>query len=110
MKSATTIECACHVGAVLAAVNQESIDLFTIFGHNLGIASQIGNDIQGIVNGSDIAKHKITLPVIYALAHTEGEVHTQLELSFSELCESTFDREQVRDLLFEIGAIYHSMM
>ena len=110
MKSATTIECACHIGAVLATVDQDSIDLFTVFGHNLGIASQIANDIQGIVSGSDIAKHKITLPVIYALTHTKGEVHAQLKLAFNELCESYLDLEQIRGLLFKSGAVLYSMI
>jgi geranylgeranyl pyrophosphate synthase len=108
MKSATTIECACHIGAVLATVNKESIDLFTVFGHNLGVASQIANDIQGITSGSDITKHKTTLPVIYALAHTEGEVYNQLKFTFSELREYALDRDQVRDLLFKSGAIQYA--
>jgi geranylgeranyl pyrophosphate synthase len=110
MKSATTIECACHIGAVLATVNQESINLFTEFGHNLGIAAQIANDIHGIINGSDITNHKITLPVVYGLANTEGEVRTQLELAFSKPCQFAPDHEQVRDLFFKSGAIQYSMI
>ena len=110
MKSATTIECACHIGVLLATTSQELIDSFTLFGHNLGMASQIANDIQGITSGSDIIKHKITLPVVYALAHAEGEAHNQLELAFSKPYESTHNPTQIKDLLFNCGAIHYAMI
>ena len=110
MKSASTIECACHIGALLATASQETIDSFTLFGHNLGMASQIANDIQGITSGSDIVKHKITLPVVYALAHMEGEAHNQLEFAFSKTCESVLGPTQIRDLLFGSGAIHYAMI
>jgi geranylgeranyl pyrophosphate synthase len=110
MKSATTIECACHIGAVLATASQELIDSFTPFGHNLGMASQIANDIQGITCRSDIVKHRVTLPVIYALAHTEGEAHNRLELAFSKPCECVPSPTQTKDLLFESGAIHYAMI
>jgi geranylgeranyl pyrophosphate synthase len=108
MKSATTIECACHFGAVLATVNQELIDSFTLFGHNLGMASQIANDIRGVNSGSDIIGHKITLPVVYALAHAESKVHSRLELALSDACEIPPDSKQTKDLLFESGAILYA--
>lgn len=110
MKSATTIECACHIGAVLATASQELIDSFTLFGHNLGIASQIVNDIQGITSGIDIVKHKITLPVVYALTHTAGRVHSQLEFAFGNTCDFPPDPKQTKDMLFESGAIHYSMI
>lgn len=110
MKSATTIECGCQIGAILATANQETIDLFTLFGHNLGMAAQIANDIQGINNGSDIVGRKITLPVVFALAHIEGETHIQLELAFNKPCESVSSPTQIRDLLFESGAVHYAMI
>jgi geranylgeranyl pyrophosphate synthase len=110
MKSATTIECACHIGALLATVNQEAVDLFTNFGHDLGMASQIANDIQGITTGSDVIERKITLPVVYALAHTEGRIHSQLEFAFGNFCEFPPDSKKTMDLLFGSGAIYYAMI
>ncbi len=108
MKSASTIECACHIGAMLSTANQELVDTFALFGYNLGMASQIANDIQGITHGSDIVKHKITLPVIYALTQTDGEAHNQLELAFGKLSESVPDPMQIRNLLFGSGAIHYA--
>lgn len=108
MKSASQIECACHIGALLAAVNQELIDSFTKFGYNLGMAAQIANDIQGITRGSDIVKPKITLPVIYALAQTDGKTRDQLENIFVKQSEAVTDPAQIKDLLLHIGAIHYA--
>ena len=109
MKSASTVECACYIGALLATANQELIETFALFGHNLGMASQIANDILGITRGSDIVKHKITLPVIYALTQTEGEVRNQLELAFSKQAgKSVPYPAQIRELLFRSGAVHYA--
>lgn len=108
MKSAITVECACHTGAMLATANQELIDKFAEFGHNLGMAAQIANDIQGVTRESDILKHKITLPVIYALSQTEGEAHQQLELTFCQKSTSTPDTNQIKNLLFSTGSVHYA--
>jgi geranylgeranyl pyrophosphate synthase len=106
MKSASQVECACHIGALLATTNQELINTFTTFGHNLGMAAQITNDIQGITRGSDIVKQKITLPVIYALTQAEGEARNKLESTFGQRSEKVSDPSQTKDLLFSSGAIH----
>ena len=51
----------------------------------------------------------MTLPVVYALAHTEGKAHNQLELAFSKPCESVPSPTQTKDLLFESGAVFYAM-
>jgi len=102
------MECACHVGALLAEVSQELIDLYVLFGHNLGMASQIANDLQGIIDGRDIANKKVTLPVIYALAHTQGNAHRQLELAFTNSHKPLDNINQTREILFASGAIYYT--
>jgi geranylgeranyl pyrophosphate synthase len=108
MKSASQVECACHIGALLADARQELVDIFAKFGHNLGMAAQITNDIRGVTRGSDILKHKMTLPVIYALTQAEGESRNQLELAFRKPSEAVADPTQVRDLLFRTGAIHYT--
>ena len=108
MKSASQIECACHIGALLATDNKHLISTFAMFGHNLGMAAQITNDIQGITRGSDILKHKITLPVIYALTQAEGETSNKLVIAFGQQSETVSDPTQIRDLLFSTGAIYYA--
>ena len=111
MKSASTVECACYTGALLAGANQELIKLFIIFGHNLGMASQIANDIKGITSLRDIRKRKITLPVIYALAQTDGEYYNTLDKVFYQPnIEFIYIPERIRDLLFNAGAIQYAMI
>ncbi|MGD9116878.1 MAG: polyprenyl synthetase family protein [Dehalococcoidia bacterium] len=106
LKSASQVECACHIGALLAKASQELVDILARFGHNLGMAAQITNDIRGVTRGSDIPEHKMTLPVIYALTQAEGESRHQLELAFRKPFESVADPAQIRDLLFRTGAIH----
>ena len=108
MKSASQVECACHIGALLANANQELVDIFAAFGHNLGMASQIANDIRGITRGSDIMKHKITLPIIYAFTQTGGEAHSQLESTFVKQSGTIPDSTQIKELLFRTGAIHYA--
>ena len=63
MKSASTIQCACYIGALLATKNKKIIESFDQFGYNLGMSSQIANDLQSITQGSDIVKKiKISSP------------------------------------------------
>ena len=110
MKSASQVECACHIGALLANANQELVDIFAAFGHNLGMASQIANDIRGITHESDILKPKVTLPVIYAFTQTDGEAHNQLESTFVKQFGPIPDSTQIKELLFHTGAIHYAMI
>jgi geranylgeranyl pyrophosphate synthase len=108
MKSASQVECACHIGAVLATANQELIDRFAAFGRDLGMAAQIANDIQGTTRGGDLVRRKITLPLIYALAQTDGDVRSQLELTFSRRSGPQTDPTEAKDLLFRTGAVHYA--
>jgi geranylgeranyl pyrophosphate synthase len=110
MKSASQVECACCIGALLATTEQQFISLFSTFGRNLGMASQVANDIQGITGGSDIMNRRITLPVIYALDQTDGQARSELEAAFRRQCEAAPDPAQIRDLLFGVGAIHYAMI
>lgn len=108
MKSAYASECACHVGALLANANQELIDTFSAFGRNLGMASQIANDIQGITLGTDIIKRKITLPVIFALRQADSEDLSRLKSIFLDRTVAIYDPAPIRNLLFRTGAIHYA--
>jgi geranylgeranyl pyrophosphate synthase len=108
MKSASTVECSCRVGALLAGANQKLTDTFGQFGQNLGIASQIADDILGITKKNDIIKCKVTLPVIYALSQTDSENHHQLEQAFHQSHTAAFEPDKIRGLLFSSGAIQYA--
>ena len=48
--------------------------------------------------------------MVYALAYTEGRVHSQLEFAFGNACEIPPDPKQTKELLFRSGAIHYAMI
>ena len=109
MKSASQIECACYVGAILAKADQKLIDIFAAFGHNLGMAAQISNDILGILKGNDISRKKITLPIVYALTQADNYSLKQLHNLFDKP-EYEPDPGQIKDLLLRTGSINYALV
>jgi geranylgeranyl pyrophosphate synthase len=107
-KSASQIECACHVGALLSTNNQELISKFSQFGQNLGMAAQIVNDIQGVTVGSDIAENKKSLPLVYALNNQTCKSHDQIKQLFRDIDRKVSNTASLRDLLFRSGAMHYA--
>jgi geranylgeranyl pyrophosphate synthase len=108
LKSASQIECACHAGVLLATENRKLIRQFSLFGHKLGMATQITNDIKGIVTGSDISRDKVSLPLVYALNQPRDESCEQLRQIFQKPERQIPDPAMIRDLLFRIGAMQYA--
>jgi competence protein ComQ len=109
-KSATTAQCACHAGALIGNAKSRLVEVLTLFGYNLGMGFQIADDIDGVVHGSDIKTHKITLPVIYALTTTEGNDKKVLNQAYIEHEESPLKTSQIKDMLFRTGAIQYTIL
>lgn len=109
LKTGSTMKCACHVGALLATNDIDLINLFIDFGRSLGMASQIANDIQGILSGNDIQRRKVTLPIIYALSQTDTDTHYMFESTFIKKTEDIPDVVRTKDRLLSIGAIHYAM-
>ncbi len=85
-KTATLFKAAAEIGAVLSEVSETQIAAMAQYGLHLGIAYQLVDDAldyQGSSGkigknvGDDIAEGKPTLPLIFALAHSDG---TEAEL------------------------------
>lgn len=110
MKSAHQIECGCYLGALLASNNQKLADMFASFGNNLGMAAQIVNDVRGITNKRDIINRNLSLPIIFALSHTTGNTHVQLEKFFFEHNNGPIDANQIKAYLFTSGAVQYSVI
>jgi geranylgeranyl pyrophosphate synthase len=107
MKSASQIECACHIGALVATEDKILLDAFDKFGHNLGMASQIVNDIAGINSGDDIKQRKMTLPIIYAMTQ-KTDLNQQLANTVDGPPPSSSEIAHLRDIIYSSGAIYYS--
>jgi len=86
-KTAALIAASVEAGAVLATDDEEIIARYRAFGWALGIAFQLNDDLLGIwgeqattgKEPTDVARHKMTLPVIYAFEHAGAADRVGLE-------------------------------
>ena len=74
MKTAGFIECCCRAGSILAGGTQEQEDALGSFGHHIGMAFQIADDLldfrgdhakTGKPRATDFREGCVTLPLIY---------------------------------------------
>ncbi|CAN5673132.1 polyprenyl synthetase family protein [soil metagenome] len=78
-KTAALIAASVQAGAMLATDDEAVVDAYRGFGWSLGLAFQLNDDLLGIwgeeqttgKEPSDLARHKKTLPVIYALENAQ---------------------------------------
>ena len=86
-KTAALIAASVEAGAILATDDEEIIARYHAFGWALGVAFQLNDDLLGIWGDqaktgkepTDVARHKMTLPVIYAFEHAGPEDRARLE-------------------------------
>lgn len=79
-KTATLIAACCSIGAASVKPDSEEVGIFKKFGELCGMAFQIKDDLFdygteriGKPTGIDIKEQKMTLPLIYALNHSDKE-------------------------------------
>jgi octaprenyl-diphosphate synthase len=80
-KTASLFETCCSMGALSVGASDEDVEKAKMFGQNLGTIFQIREDIFdyfdsvdiGKPTGNDMREGKLTLPVIYALTHSDFE-------------------------------------
>jgi geranylgeranyl diphosphate synthase type I len=85
-KTAALISASVEAGAVLATDDEAVIERYRAFGWSLGIAFQLNDDLLGIwgeqaktgKEPTDVARHKMTLPVLYAFEHAGPEDRARL--------------------------------
>ncbi len=86
-KTAALIAASVEAGAVLATDDEEIVARYRAFGWALGVAFQLNDDLLGIWGDqaktgkepTDVARHKMTLPVIYAFEHAGPEDRARLD-------------------------------
>jgi len=76
-KTAALLSACCHIGSILGGADDSAQDAYRSFGHALGMAFQVQDDILGIwgdeiITGksavSDLLEGKKSLPVLHALS------------------------------------------
>ncbi len=111
-KTAALIAASVQAGAMLATDDEGVIEAYRGFGWSLGIAFQLNDDLLGIWGDeqttgkepSDLAKHKKTLPVIYALERASGRDVARLKELLATPEPSSELVAEARDILERCGA------
>ena len=81
-KSGSLAACACKIGATLGGASQSLVLQLEHFGTNLGIMSQIRNDLNDFLNfenKKDFVNNKKTLPYVYLLNILKGNTAKQFK-------------------------------
>lgn len=75
-KTAALTACCCQLGAIFSGATPVLIEALTAFGHHLGIAFQVADDVLDLTGsesiagkslGTDVLQKKLTLPLIHLL-------------------------------------------
>ena len=111
-KTAALIAASIEAGAVLATDDEAVVRAYRAFGWALGLAFQLNDDLLGIwgetaVTGkepSDLAKHKKTLPVIYAWEHARPADRDRLAEIYRQTDPSPAEQDEGRAILERTGA------
>jgi geranylgeranyl diphosphate synthase type I len=111
-KTAALIAASIEAGALLATDDDEIIARYRGFGWALGLAFQLNDDLLGIWGAeqatgkepSDIARHKKTLPVIYAFEHAGAEDRARLTSLYETESPTTADVAEIVRILERTGA------
>ena len=113
-KTACLIQTACQVGALLAKASEAQVHALTQYGHNLGCAFQLVDDlldytadekVLGKATGTDLREGKLTLPLIFSLAQASGKDRAQMEtiIRAEEVNETNF--AVILELVTKYGGI-----
>jgi len=112
-KTASLARVCCLLGAHFTGADERTRGLLAGYGLDLGIAFQITDDILDITGseermgktlGRDLAKKKLTLPMIHGLSMGNGELRRQLETASASLP----DRARLRELLDTTGSLAYA--
>jgi geranylgeranyl diphosphate synthase type I len=111
-KTAALISASIEAGALLATDDEAVIERYRRFGWALGIAFQLNDDLLGIwgeeqstgKEPSDLARHKKTLPVIYAFERAGSEDRARLDALYQHDAPSPAEVSEAVAILERLGA------
>lgn len=101
LKTARLFEAACRVGALAADASPDQIEAAARFGHHLGMAFQLVDDVldyiadpeqSGKAVGGDLAEGKPTLPLIHARDHSDPATRQLIEKAIEHGTVDDFGR------------------
>ena len=104
-KTGALISASLEAGAILGGGSEQQIGSLTRYGHHLGLAFQITDDlldiegdpeVMGKASGSDAAKNKKTYPALLGLSQTREAAHAHVEQAVAALAEFDDKAEPLR--------------
>ena len=116
-KTGALIAAATKAGAIMGGADDETVKALYEYGRMIGTAFQIQDDYLDVISdekdlgkpvGSDIAKGKMTLMVVKALAESEGEDHERLLEILKEENSSQENIHEAIDLFNKYGSIEYA--
>ena len=111
-KTASLISAACELGAIVGA--EEFRLPLRCFGHELGMAFQITDDlldytaeesVTGKPSGLDLREHKVTLPLIFTLPLLDSRERARMERFFADAEPRDGEIRWIVDLVAERGGL-----
>lgn len=116
-KTGALIAAATKAGAIMGGADQEVVDAMYNYGRLIGQAFQIQDDYLDVVSdeeslgkpiGSDIAKGKMTLMVVKALAEAEGEDRDRIIEILKDANSTQIMVDEAIDLFNKYGSIEYA--
>ena len=116
-KTAVLIEGACKCGALLANASKEREDALFNYGHNLGMAFQMADDLLDYTSdaktlgknpGADLREGKLTLPLIKTLERASKKDKSKIEkvIQATEFSQTEF--EELISMIIEYKGIEYT--
>lgn len=115
LKTARLFEAACRVGALAAEATPAQVEAMGRYGHHLGMAFQLVDDVLDYVAdvgasgkqiGTDLAEGKPTLPLIHARDHDAGPVRERIRAAIRD--GGTTALEEVLESIERTGALTYT--
>ena len=116
-KTAVVFRGVCRMSALIAGVGEKKKNAVSDFGHHLGIAFQMADDLLdytcnaqslGKNPGADLAEGKLTLPVIHALKSAPRPQRAEIEKIIMQDAFSNDEFNALTDLLRRFNGIQHT--
>ncbi|HEY6406203.1 MAG TPA: polyprenyl synthetase family protein [Ktedonobacteraceae bacterium] len=105
-KTAALMACAAEMGAILGTGDEETIKRLHSFGHVMGVAFQVRDDVLGVwgttaelgkTPAGDVYRRKKSLPFLHALEHAHADDQHYLREVYQQ--EFAITSEQVAEVL-----------
>jgi geranylgeranyl diphosphate synthase, type I len=111
-KTAALISASIEAGALLATDDEDVISGYRRFGWALGLAFQLNDDLLGIWGEeqktgkvpTDVARHKKTLPIMYAFEHASAADRERLTALYTRAEPTEADISEIVAILERTGA------